>query len=97
MTDLSLPMMYSPAKGLSGNNATFVDHPALNGVTVGLGTNRSAVGDPGGGIGDSDFAGNWSNCVSIDPTMSQPTTALFQFIVNGLGISIVAVLGLYLK
>lgn len=101
----ALGMMYNMKGGKRGvemaeNNASIYHHHhhlsthhpvALNGVEVGLGVGNQTdpgVDDPGG----MGF-GNWSDCITIDPTMNQPTTALFQFIVNGLGISIVAVLG----
>jgi len=87
MDDLSLEMMYMHSTGFTGNHTS-----PLDSYGVLAGTNRTAIDDDPGGM-DADYSGNWSGCVPIDHPFGQPTTALFQFIVNGLGISIVAVLG----
>lgn len=102
----SFELMYMASKGLTGNNESLLNfhqptnhhhnnHPAFNGAHDGTNRNVSGgatVDDPGGM--EFDYGnGTWSNCITIDHSLSQPTTALFQFLVNGLGISIVAVLG----
>lgn len=96
----SFEMMYMPGKGFTGSNESMLDfnqqnlphhhnHPAFNGESIGghQNTNGTAIDDPGGNL----------DCIAHNPflnvTIDQPTTALFQFVVNGLGISIVAVLG----
>ncbi|CAL8143759.1 unnamed protein product [Orchesella dallaii] len=92
MDDLSLEMMYMHSTGLTGNHTSTQDYPNSYGVLAS--SNRTAIDDDPGGM-DADYSGNWSGCVPIDHPFGQPTTALFQFIVNGLGISIVAVLGIF--
>ncbi len=99
----SFELMYMAGKGgLIGNNESMLDfhqptnhhhnHPVFNGGANRNVSGGAAVDDPGGM--EFDYGnGTWSNCVTIDHSLTQPTTAFIQFVVNGLGISIVAVLG----
>lgn len=80
-------------KGLTGNNESMLDHHGDTGHNL---TGDIPL-DDSGGVGYGANGTTWSRnatCLSYDFSQVHPTTALFQFLVNGLGISIVAVLGM---